>query len=59
MAYGSAEEAIGGLTKAMDNAIIKNVEMQELGIKYQEKITAVTVQLAQVAARASKQVPQG
>ena len=51
--------AIADLKKAMDDAIWNNVNMQKLGIAYQENITAVNVQLAQVAARASKQVPQG
>ena len=57
--YGNVDDAMAGLQKTMNDAIINNVYMQEIGIEHQEKITAVNVQLAQVAARASKQVPQG
>ena len=61
MAEQSAEvtAALDRLQATMDNAILANVEMQEKGIRYQEHITAVNVQLAQVATRAAKQVPQG
>ncbi len=47
------------LTKAMNEALSKSIEVQILGIQYQEKITDYNVKLAQVASRASKQVPQG
>jgi hypothetical protein len=57
--YETAEAALAGLEKTMNDAIIKNVEMQEKGILFQEKITEVNVKLAQVGTRASKQVPQG
>lgn len=63
MAEPASNEAVTAalekLEEIMNSAILKNIDMQEKGIKYQEHITAVNVQLAQVAARASKQVPQG
>lgn len=55
----ATQDALTSLRGAMDDAIKANVEMQKLGIQYQEHITAVNVQLAQVATRAAKQVPQG
>lgn len=47
------------LTKAMNEALSKSIEVQILGIKYQQEITDYNVKLAQVGSRAAKQVPQG